>query len=69
MAVPVPAFDWALIPRELPLPLILAGGLDPDNVGEAVRARASLGGGCQQRGREREGHKGRGQRSPPSFEE
>ena len=31
------AFDWALIPREFPLPLILAGGLNPDNVGEAVR--------------------------------
>jgi phosphoribosylanthranilate isomerase len=31
------AFDWALIPRQLPLPLILAGGLTPGNVGEAVR--------------------------------
>lgn len=31
------AFDWALIPRDFPLPLILAGGLDPGNVGEAVR--------------------------------
>lgn len=31
------AFDWSLIPREFPLPLILAGGLNPDNVGEAVR--------------------------------
>ena len=31
------AFDWALIPREFPLPLILAGGLNPGNVGEAVR--------------------------------
>lgn len=31
------AFDWALIPREFPLPLILAGGLSPGNVGEAVR--------------------------------
>lgn len=30
-------FDWALIPREFPLPLILAGGLNPGNVGEAVR--------------------------------
>ena len=30
-------FDWALIPRELPLPLILAGGLNPGNIGEAVR--------------------------------
>jgi phosphoribosylanthranilate isomerase len=31
------AFDWSLIPAAFPLPLILAGGLDPDNVGIAVR--------------------------------
>ncbi len=30
------AFDWSLIPKDLPLPLILSGGLDPVNVGEAV---------------------------------
>lgn len=30
-------FDWALIPRDLPLPVILAGGLTPENVGEAIR--------------------------------
>ncbi len=30
-------FDWSLIPAKLPLPLILAGGLDPCNVGDAVR--------------------------------
>jgi phosphoribosylanthranilate isomerase len=30
-------FDWSLIPREFPLPIVLAGGLDPGNVGEAVR--------------------------------
>lgn len=30
-------FDWSLIPSDLSLPLILSGGLDPDNVGEAVR--------------------------------
>jgi len=30
-------FDWGLIPRELSLPLILAGGLNPDNVSEAIR--------------------------------
>lgn len=29
-------FDWARIPPDLPLPLILAGGLSPDNVAEAV---------------------------------
>ncbi len=31
-------FDWSLIPRRLPLPVILAGGLGPGNVAEAVRA-------------------------------
>ena len=31
------AFDWSLIPRELPLPVILSGGLNPENVGEAIR--------------------------------
>lgn len=30
-------FDWSLIPPGLPLPLILSGGLNPGNVGEAVR--------------------------------
>lgn len=30
-------FDWSLIPADLPLPLILSGGLDPANVGEALR--------------------------------
>jgi phosphoribosylanthranilate isomerase len=30
-------FDWDLIPAELGKPVILAGGLDPDNVGEAIR--------------------------------
>ncbi|BBI99150.1 N-(5'-phosphoribosyl)anthranilate isomerase [Ferrigenium kumadai] len=29
-------FDWGLIPRNLPLPVILSGGLDPDNVAAAV---------------------------------
>ncbi|MCU0870593.1 MAG: phosphoribosylanthranilate isomerase [Burkholderiales bacterium] len=31
------ALDWSALPRELPLPLVLAGGLDPDNVAAAVR--------------------------------
>lgn len=31
------SFDWALIPRDLPLPLVLSGGLDASNVAEAVR--------------------------------
>lgn len=30
-------FDWGLIPPALPLPLILSGGLDTDNVEAAIR--------------------------------
>ena len=30
-------FDWTLIPKHLPLPLILSGGLDVGNVGEAIK--------------------------------
>lgn len=30
-------FDWSLIPRELPLPVILSGGLNPANVADAIR--------------------------------
>lgn len=29
-------FDWNLIPRNLPLPVILSGGLDPGNVADAI---------------------------------
>ncbi|MCK9201802.1 MAG: phosphoribosylanthranilate isomerase [Gallionella sp.] len=29
-------FDWGLIPRQLPLPVILSGGLDAENVAEAI---------------------------------
>ena len=32
------SFDWGLIPRDLPLPVVLAGGLTPANVAEAIRA-------------------------------
>lgn len=31
-------FDWSLIPRPLPLPVILSGGLTPGNVAAAIRA-------------------------------
>ncbi|MEK7811679.1 MAG: phosphoribosylanthranilate isomerase [Pseudomonadota bacterium] len=30
-------FDWALIPQDLPLPVILSGGLHADNVAQAIR--------------------------------
>jgi phosphoribosylanthranilate isomerase len=31
-------FDWGLAPQDLSLPLVLAGGLDESNVGEAISA-------------------------------
>jgi len=30
------AFDWNMIPRNLPLPVILSGGLQPENVMQAI---------------------------------
>ena len=30
-------FDWGRIPRNLPIPTVLSGGLDPGNVADAVR--------------------------------
>jgi phosphoribosylanthranilate isomerase len=30
-------FDWSLIPPELPKPVILSGGLTPENVAEAIQ--------------------------------
>jgi phosphoribosylanthranilate isomerase len=30
-------FDWSLIPQALPMPVVLSGGLSPENVGDAVR--------------------------------
>lgn len=32
------SFEWARVPAKLPLPVVLAGGLTPENVGAAVRA-------------------------------
>lgn len=29
-------FDWSLIPKKLPLPIVLAGGLNAENVGVAI---------------------------------
>ncbi|MFO1385002.1 MAG: phosphoribosylanthranilate isomerase [Chitinivorax sp.] len=29
-------FDWTLIPANLPLPVVLSGGLDPENVTKAI---------------------------------
>ena len=31
------AFDWSLMPKDLPQPLMLAGGLTPGNVAKAIR--------------------------------
>lgn len=31
------SFDWVLIPKDLPLPVILSGGLDPQNVAAAIQ--------------------------------
>ena len=31
-------FDWSVWPRTVDRPLVLAGGLDADNVGDAIRA-------------------------------
>jgi phosphoribosylanthranilate isomerase len=31
-------FDWSWIPSTRPLPLVLSGGLNPDNVGDAIAA-------------------------------
>ena len=31
-------FDWSAIPRDLPIPLIVSGGLNAENVGDAIRS-------------------------------
>ena len=60
-------FDWGLIPAGLPKPVILSGGLTPDNVADAVAAGAALGGGCVQRRGSRQRHQGCGARLPRSL--
>ncbi len=30
-------FEWNLIPKDMPMPLILSGGLDDDNVADAIK--------------------------------
>lgn len=30
-------FDWSVIPSDMPKPIVLSGGLTPENVGDAVR--------------------------------
>lgn len=30
-------FDWSLVPKSLPLPVVVAGGLTAENVGDAIR--------------------------------
>lgn len=30
-------FDWGLVPCDMPVPIVLSGGLDPDNVSAAIR--------------------------------
>lgn len=37
------AFDWSRIPRDCPRPWLLAGGLHPENVFDAIRATACWG--------------------------
>ncbi|MDQ7014787.1 MAG: phosphoribosylanthranilate isomerase, partial [Gammaproteobacteria bacterium] len=36
-------FDWQRMPQDVPMPLILAGGLRPDNVAEAIAIAAPYG--------------------------
>ena len=54
------AFDWDLIPRDLPLPLILSGGLHPDNVDGGDQAGPALGGGRIERSGSSQRHQRRG---------
>lgn len=37
------AFDWQRVPSHLNIPIVLAGGLTPDNVGQAVEQTACYG--------------------------
>ena len=64
------AFDWSrlspAVQRKLPAPVILSGGLDPDNVGDAIRAvrpwAVDVSSGVEERGpdgKAARGHQGR----------
>lgn len=37
------SFNWSWIPQELPLPVFLAGGLNGDNVSDAIRSAGTYG--------------------------
>jgi phosphoribosylanthranilate isomerase len=39
-------FDWDMLPKDLPQPLVLSGGLNAANVGDAIRRDAARGGRC-----------------------
>ena len=54
------AFDWSTLPTGLGKPFVLAGGLHPDNVFDAIQADPAVGRGCVQRHRKRARDQGRG---------
>lgn len=62
-------FDWQRIPSDLALPVILAGGLTPDNVGGAVAAThpwaVDVSGGVEER--DAQGHPLRGCKSADAM--
>lgn len=63
-------FDWDRVPAELALPVVLAGGLSPDNVGEAIaRVRpwaVDVSGGVEER--DDNGNKRHGRKSAAAME-
>jgi phosphoribosylanthranilate isomerase len=48
-------FDWARIPPDIAPEIVLAGGLTPTNVAEAIERVRPYGGRCQRRGRAAKG--------------